>query len=224
MADNMNRTLGQCEEGTDQGCCQEAIENVKSGGAERRPQGFQSTSTDAIAAAASISKETLYRYYAKKEDLFVDVLRSLTIEGSFWVQLMEQSPEPKSTQELRVLLRTTAQGLLETMMQPEYLAILRLMLAELPRFPELGTLFRQTVPARGFQYFLTLLSSGQRSGVVREHIDPPTVARMFLGTLVTYILMDGLMRNAQAPRLPDAGAIDTFIDHLMEMISIRKTE
>jgi TetR/AcrR family transcriptional regulator, mexJK operon transcriptional repressor len=186
--------------------------------------GFQATSTDAIAAAASTSKETLYRYYAKKEELFVDVLRSLTIERSFWVQVMEQSPEPKNTQELRMLLRTTAQGLLETMMQPEYLAILRLIVAESPRFPELGTLFRQTVPSQGFHYLLTLLRSGQHNGVVRAHIDLPTVARMFLGTLLTYTLLDGLMQPMQAPQLPDSGTIDTFIDHLIEMISTRKRE
>jgi hypothetical protein len=110
------------------------------------------------------------------------------------------------------------------MMQPEYLAILRLVIAELPRFPELGTLFRQTVPAQGFAYFLTLLSSGQRNGVVREHIDPPTVARMFLGTLVTYTIMDGLMRDTQAPQIPDPGTIDTFVDHMMDMISTQKKE
>ncbi len=186
--------------------------------------GFQATSTDAIAAAASISKETLYRYYAKKEDLFVDVLRSLTIERLFWVQLMERLTEPKNTQELRVLLQTTAQGLLETMMQPEYLAILRLIVAESPRFPELGDLFRQTVLAQGFNYFLTLLRSGQRNGAVREHIDPPTVARMFLGTLLTYILPNGLIWSRQAPQIPDPGTIDTFVDHMMEMLSPRKTE
>lgn len=186
--------------------------------------GFQATSTDAIAAAASTSKETLYRYYAKKEDLFMDVLRSLTVEHFFWVQLRERSTEPKNTQELRVLLRTTAQGILETMMQPEYLAILRLITAELPRFPELGTLFRQTVPQQGFNYFLTLLRSGQRNGVVQEHVDPPTVARMFLGTLLTYALLDGLMQNMQAPQIPDPGAIDTFVEHMMDMLSTRKTE
>ena len=187
-------------------------------------QGFQATSTDAIAAAASISKETLYRYYANKGDLFVDVLRSLTIERLFWVQMLERSTEPKTTQELRVLLRTTAQGLVETMMQPEYLAILRLIVAESPRFPELGDLFRQTVPEQGFKYFLTLLRSGQRNGVVREYIDLPTVARMFLGTLLTYVLPNGLIQGTQASQMPDPGAIDTFVDHLMEMISTRKTE
>jgi TetR/AcrR family transcriptional regulator, mexJK operon transcriptional repressor len=186
--------------------------------------GFQATSTDAIAAAAATSKETLYRYYSKKEDLFVDVLRSLTIERLFWVQVTGQPPEPKNPPELRVLLRTAAQGLLETMMHPEYLALLRLLVAELPRFPELGTMFRQTVPAQGFTYFLTLLRAGQRHGVVRAHIDPPTVARMFLGTLLTYTLLDGLMQPRQAPQLPDPGTIETFVDHVMEMISIREME
>src|SRR5258708_20442508 len=78
-------------------------------------------------------------------------------------------------------------------------------------------------PRKKSRYFLTLLRSGQRNGVVQEHIDPPTVARMFLGTLLTYSLPDGLMQNIQAPQIPDPGAIDTFVDHMMYMISTRKT-
>src|SRR6266568_5177680 len=43
--------------------------------------GYMSTSTDAILAEAGISsKETLYRHYASKEALFVDVLSHLTME------------------------------------------------------------------------------------------------------------------------------------------------
>ena len=108
--------------------------------------GFQGTSTDAIAAEASVSKETLYRYYARKEDLFVDVVRLLTTERLHLLQWTERSAEPTSVQDLRMLLRAIARQVVETMVQPEYLAIFRLMLAELPRFPELGPLFRQTVP------------------------------------------------------------------------------
>src|SRR5260370_16696127 len=76
--------------------------------------GFQATSTDAIAAAASTSKETLYRYYAKKEHLFMDVLRSLTIERFFWAQLMERSTQPTPTHKIPVFLRTAPQDLLHT--------------------------------------------------------------------------------------------------------------
>ncbi len=185
--------------------------------------GFQATSTDAIAAAAAISKETLYHYYPKKEDLFIDVLRSLTVGRPVWVQLLERSTEPQTTEELRALLRTTAQGLWETMLQPEYLAILRLIVAESPRFPELGTLFREAVPAQGITYCLALLRSGQSSGLVRQDIDPSIVARMFLGTLLTHTLLDGLTLNTQVARMPDPDAIDALVDHLMDLISVSST-
>src|SRR5215831_5653920 len=125
--------------------------------------GFQGTSTDAIAAAASISKETLYRYYPRKEDLFVDVLRSLTVERAVWLRLIERPIEPRNARQLRVLLRSAVQGLLETMLQAEYLAMLRLIVAESPRFPELGDGFRQTVLEPGSTYIATLLRAGQRN-------------------------------------------------------------
>src|SRR6266571_636471 len=38
-------------------------------------QGFEGTSMDAIAEAAHVSKQTLYRYYENKEALFVATLR-----------------------------------------------------------------------------------------------------------------------------------------------------
>jgi AcrR family transcriptional regulator len=181
--------------------------------------GFQATTTDAIAAAASISKETLYRHYARKEDLFVEVLRSLTIERSVWVDLMHRSSEPGNTGQLRALLQSTVQGLLETMMQPEYLDMLRLIVAESPRFPELGDMFRQTVLEPGSTYFALLLRAGQRQGIVREHLDTPTVTRMFLGTLLTMVLPNGLIRSSQPPATPDQRAIAAFVDHLMDLIS-----
>src|SRR6266700_1485426 len=79
--------------------------------------GFQGTSTDAIKAAAGVSKETLYRYYASKEDLFVDVVRSLTTERLNLSQWAEPSPEPTSLQDLRMRLREIARQVLETMVQ-----------------------------------------------------------------------------------------------------------
>jgi AcrR family transcriptional regulator len=185
--------------------------------------GFQGTTTDAIAAAASISKETLYRYYARKEDLFLDVLRSLTVERAVWVRLMERPAEPRTTRQLRAQLRSAVQGLLETMLQAEYLAMLRLIVAESPRFPELGDGFRQTVLEPGSTYIAVLLRAGQRNGIVRDNIDPPTVTRMFIGGLLTMVLPNGLIHTSLAPVAPDQRAIATFVDHLMDLISTRRT-
>jgi TetR/AcrR family transcriptional repressor of mexJK operon len=183
--------------------------------------GFHGTSTDAIAAEASVSKETLYRYYARKEDLFVDVVRSLTTERLHPVQWTERSAEPTSVQDLRLLLRAIARQVVETMVQPEYLAIFRLMLAELPRFPELGPLFRQTVPEPAINALLSLLRQGQAHGVVREDIDLATVGRMFFGTLLTYGVLDGLLLNAPTPQMPEARVIDTFVEQIMEVVSAK---
>src|SRR5579884_539065 len=78
--------------------------------------GFVGTSTDAIMAEAGVaSKETLYRYYPNKEELFADVLRHLTLEnpGNRW--LTERELEVKNGQELRQLLTEVAQELLTIM-------------------------------------------------------------------------------------------------------------
>jgi TetR/AcrR family transcriptional repressor of mexJK operon len=185
--------------------------------------GFQGTSTDAIKAAAGVSKETLYRYYASKEDLFVDVVRSLTAERLKLSQWAEPSTEPTSLQDLRMRLRNIARQVLETMVQPEYQAMTRLMLAELPRFPELGPLFRQTVPKPATKALLSLLHQGQAHGVVRQHLDLPLIGRMFFSTLLSYGVLDGLLSQTQTPQLPEASVIETFVDQIMELVSAKPT-
>ncbi|HEU0026418.1 MAG TPA: TetR/AcrR family transcriptional regulator [Ktedonobacterales bacterium] len=175
--------------------------------------GFLGTSTDAILAAAGIaSKETLYRYYASKEDLFVDVLRSLTVERGGLRQFMQAAPAPASAAELRTLLRAVAREILENMLQPDYLALIRLTMAELPRFPQLGALFRQTVPEPAMNYLLTLLRNGQAHGVVQQDKDLEAIARMFLGALLTYAIFDGLWLTTQAPKMPEASSIDAIVE------------
>lgn len=182
--------------------------------------GFQGTSTDAILVAAGIaSKETLYRYYASKEDLFVDVLRSLTVERADLREFMQRAPEPASAQELRTLLRAVAQEILENMLQPNYLALIRLAMAELPRFPQLGALFRQTVPEPAMNYILTLLRNGQANGVVRQDSHLEAIGRLFLGGLLTYAIFDGLWLATQAPQMPEASAIDAIVEAILDIIS-----
>ena len=106
-------------------------------------------------------------------------------------------------------------------MQPEYLAMLRLIVAESPRIPELGDLFRQALPEQGSRYFATLLRSAQRNGLIREGADASTVTRMFIGALLTYVLPNGLIQSTQPPNLPGPRAVDTFVDHIMDLISTR---
>ena len=74
--------------------------------------GFAASSTDAIAAEAKVSKRTLYAYYPSKEDLFVDVLRKLTIENPQTRALESmEGMSPENREELRRDLLELAQKL-----------------------------------------------------------------------------------------------------------------
>src|SRR6266487_4702232 len=119
--------------------------------------GYLATSTDAILAEAGISsKETLYRHYASKEELFVDVLGNLTLSQPRISSKLSALPAPHDLPSLRQALATVAREIFSIMIQPEYLALLRVIIAETPRFPQLGPLFRATVPERGL-FILTAL-------------------------------------------------------------------
>src|SRR5262252_7401998 len=58
-------------------------------------QGYLATSVDSILAEAGIaSKETLYRHYANKEALFVDMLSHLTMEQPGFTEKLAAMPKP----------------------------------------------------------------------------------------------------------------------------------
>src|SRR3954452_10089027 len=72
-------------------------------------QGYLATSTDALLAEAGIaSKETLYRYYPSKEELFTAVLRRLTGEQQDFVEKIAALPLPRNSGELRKVLTELA--------------------------------------------------------------------------------------------------------------------
>lgn len=181
--------------------------------------GFTGTSTDAIMLRAGIaSKETLYRYYASKEDLFADVLRHLTLDHSEHSSFLHTPHAPKSREELRGMLVVLAQELLTIMMQPEYLAFVRMLIADLPRFPHLGQLFRATVPERAMDFLSALLTQARQQGVVST-FDTDAVVRMLIGALLTYALFNGLFQPEHEPSLPESSRIDAIVEMVMRTMT-----
>lgn len=171
--------------------------------------GYLETSTDAIMVEAGISsKETLYRHYASKEKLFVDVLGQLTLEQPRLSSVMAQIPALSDLQALRVALTTIAREILSIMIQPEYLDLLRIIIAETARFPQLGTLFRATVPQRALTYFTALLDRAREQGIIGD-VDFDAVTHALLGGLLTYALLDIVLagEDAHPPSLERANAI-----------------
>jgi AcrR family transcriptional regulator len=181
--------------------------------------GFAAASTDAIAAEAKVSKRTLYVYYPSKEELFAGIMRELSLENP-QTRALESMEEmtPGSEEELRRDLLELAKKMVVTMMQPDYLALLRTTIADTHRFPQLGGLFRATVPERAMRSFAVFIERSRERGVVGSGVDGETAARMFVGPLLTYAVLDGLLAEGP-PRLPAQGMIEDIVDLYMKAIT-----
>jgi len=172
-------------------------------------QGYLATSIDAILAEAGISsKETLYRHYANKEALFVDVLSHLTLEQPGFSEKLAALPMPRDLPSLRQALTHLSREILSMVSQPGYLPLVRMIIAEAPRFPQLGTLFFSTVPQRGLTIITALLQAAREQQIIAD-VDFDAVAHTLLGGLLTYIIMSLVLAEepAQPPALDRADAV-----------------
>jgi len=171
-------------------------------------QGYLATSVDAILAEAGISsKETLYRHYANKEALFVDVLSHLTLEQPGFAEKLAALPAPQDLPSLHQALKLLCREILSMMSQPGYLPLVRMIIAESPRFPQLGTLFFSTVTQRGLGMLTALLQAAREQRLIAD-IDFDAVTHMLLGGLLTYVIMSLVTgEEAQPPAFDRADAV-----------------
>jgi TetR/AcrR family transcriptional regulator, mexJK operon transcriptional repressor len=181
-------------------------------------RGFQATSTDAILAEAGISsKETLYRYFASKEELFVAVLSHLTTEHPDFSARLAALPPPRDLRALRASLTTAAHEILTLMCQPSYLALWRTMMAEAPRFPQLGAAFFAAIPQRGFTLVERLLRAASEQRFIAE-ADIEAMTRMLLGGLLSYAVTELLLPEQETwPPSPDHA--DAMVDVILRAVT-----
>lgn len=184
-------------------------------------RGFAGTTTDAITREAGVSKETLYRYYPSKDAIFADVLGRLTLDSPHNSPLaVLEAAEPATIEELRLVLTTLAARISTTMFHPDYLALVRVTIAEAPRFPELGAQFRARVPDRVIAGVEGLFRKAQERGMI-ESIDARAAALLFVGPLVTHLFFDGLLAPVGEAQAPTVEARATLVDLVMDAVTRR---
>ncbi len=105
-------------------------------------RGYGVTSMDALARRAGVSKATIYAHFADKEALFAALVSGECARLRGEIAALSASAVPVA----EALPRLAAQ-FLGLLMSPWALAIHRVVVAETPRFPELGRAFYQLGPA-----------------------------------------------------------------------------
>ncbi len=172
-------------------------------------QGYEGTSMDRVAAAAGVSKITIYKHFQDKEGLFTAMIERVTaqrFEVVFGTLSLEESPG--------VVLRQVATRLLEMMaVDHEYIAFLRLIIGESGRFPSLAQLFIQALP----QKVWTLLSQYFAAHPELNLSNPDAAARIFMGALISYVMTQKLLHGHEiAPMNADvfiASLVDIVVRH-----------
>lgn len=99
-------------------------------------QGYGGASMDAIAAAAEVSKATVYAYFASKEELFAEMVAEYCREQQGALAAIEaEHPEVEEG------LRRMAETLIRFLSAPGALRFGRMIIGETARFPQLGRTF-----------------------------------------------------------------------------------
>lgn len=97
--------------------------------------GYQSASMDKIAAQANMTKQTLYRYFSSKLELFEEVLKHLGAqEGDSFIRCLEK-------RDTKIALVSFAKGFVRFHLSQSHLALYRLLVAESQHSPEVVKVF-----------------------------------------------------------------------------------
>jgi TetR/AcrR family transcriptional regulator, mexJK operon transcriptional repressor len=172
--------------------------------------GFGAVSMDTIAREAGVSKATVYAHFAGKEELFGAVV------GAECEQRFEGfSADELDPSDVRASLTTIGRRFLELVLSPDAIAVHRIIVAEVARFPALGEVFWHAGPERTLGQIEAFMRSANEADAL-DIADTRLAAEQFVGLMrgelhLRYLLH--LEARAGERRIDDAvaAAVDTFI-------------
>jgi AcrR family transcriptional regulator len=172
--------------------------------------GFEGASMNDVARAAGVSKGTLYVYFQNKVALFEALIREERRQQAERLCVIGTNGG-----DLRSVLIEFGINLVETITRPTSLAQLRMVIAVVDKFPQLGRAFYQSGPQVGIDrlsaYLTPLVASGALAIDDVEHAAAQLIELMFAGLLkrVTFGVVDALPSSEIADKV--ARNVDVFL-------------
>jgi len=135
--------------------------------------GYGGASMDEIAAVAKVSKQTVYKHFADKGNLFAEIITGDMDRRSH--ELMEALTDNEEADDD---LRQLARRHIASTVKPEVMRVRRMVIGEADRFPKLARAWSQTGIERGLAKLAERFAQLARRGLLRVE-DPVLAAQHF---------------------------------------------
>ena len=162
--------------------------------------GYGNTSMDQIAAAAGVSKQTVYSHFGAKDALFEAI-----IKGKCAALMGEGAGFAVPAGCLEAILRETAAKFLAVIMTDESIGLYRIILSEAARFPELALAFYRSGPNAAASRLATFLAeAADKRDIIID--DPRRPADLFFAMLRDDLYLERLLSLRAAPDVDEIDA------------------
>ena len=178
--------------------------------------GFGAVSMDTIARDAGVSKATVYAHFAGKEELFGAVIEREC--ERYFARFSAGELDPSDA---RASLTVLGRRFLELLLSPDAIALYRIILAEVTRFPGLGEVFWRAGPERQRVQIEAFLGSATASGTLALS-DTKLAAEQFVSLVRGEIHLRHLLRlEADADQRGISAAVEGAVATFMQAFETR---
>jgi TetR/AcrR family transcriptional regulator, mexJK operon transcriptional repressor len=152
-------------------------------------KGYGATSMDEVAALAAVSKQTIYKHFADKRQLFTAIITGdISAAETPTHDMVVALPD---TEDIEKDLRQFARRHVTDVTQPHLIQLRRIIIAEAERFPELARIWYASGPERAHTTLAAQFQALAQRGVLRA--DDPLLAAQHFNWLILSIPLNKAM-------------------------------